>query len=121
MFTKGMGSAGSGVSSYYFRESRHLGRNLNEMRKKATMLFWVRAFQADRCKSQCKCPEVEVDMVCSRNSKEACVTGAWLESGERESSGTPEVPKCQISQSFVGFCFYWSKKRSHWKVVFFKI
>ena len=39
MFTKGMRTVGSGASSYYFRENWHLGRNPNEMRKKAMVLF----------------------------------------------------------------------------------
>lgn len=59
----------------------HLNRNLNEMRKKATVSFWARAFQT----------EVEVETVCSRNSKEVYVTGEERGSGggwQRCSRGT---------------------------------
>ena len=39
-----------------------------------------------------------------------------LEHGEKverkkEISGTPKMPKHQISQSIASFCFYWSEKR----------
>lgn len=34
-----------------------------------------------KSKCKCKCPEVEVYILCSKNSKEACVTGAEWESG----------------------------------------
>ena len=60
MFTKGMRTAGSGASGY-----QDLGESISG-------------------RSKTKCPEVEVDTVCSRNNNRVCVAGAWWESGERE-------------------------------------
>ena len=52
-----------------------------------------------------------MDMVGLRNSQEACVTGALWESGKGGGSGSPEVPKGQMNQSY-----YWSERRGHRRV-----
>ena len=85
----GMRTAGSGASGY-----QDLGESISG-------------------RSNTKCPEVEVDTVCSRNNNRVCVAGhGGKAEREKEIKGTPKIPKHQISQSIAGFCFYWSEKRS---------
>ena len=91
-----------------------MGRNPNEMRKKAMVLFWVKAFQAEVRRNALRCKRTLYVHGTARGH-------VWLEHGrkverEREISGIPKMPKHQISQSIAGFCFYWSKKRDHWRV-----
>ena len=87
-----------------------MGRNPNEMRKKAMVLFWVRAFQAEVRSNALRCKWTLYVQGTARGH-------VWLEhcrkvGREREIRGIPKMTKHQISQSIAGFCFYWSEKRS---------
>ena len=69
MFTKGMRTAGSGASGY-----QDLGESISG-------------------RSNTKCPEVEVDTVCSRNNNRVCVAGHGGKAERERDQGYTKDPK----------------------------
>ena len=68
-------------------------------------------------RSKTKCPEVEVDTVCSRNNNRVCVAGAWWESRERErDQGYTKDPKAPDQPEHSRLLLLLEWEEIHWRV-----